>query len=543
MSGWAAFLNGGNSTQTFEAFVLGSPEYYQVRGGGTNDGFLNALYQDVLGRAAEPGALSGWEQQLAGGMSRTTVALMVLTSPEGLQDRVQGWYQLYLHRSAGPGELQGWVAALQANTSPELVQAQIVGSDEYLLRLTETQGDVVTDWTDVLLNAIRTDRTPPPMASRAMAMVETAMYDAVDAVAPDHALYDPGAVIAGLPTTAMPGTSREAAAAEAAYTVLVSLYPAQQATFDAALAASLADVPDGVSRSDGIDLGKAVANAILAWRANDGASQKVTYTPGTTAPDWQPTPGPTPATNFQPALLPQWPQLTPFAMTGDAQFRPPPPPAPGTPDYTAALNEVTSYGQDTSTVRTADQTQIALFWADNPDGKTSTPPGHWLEIAEQIGELHTDTLGENARLLALTGIALADAGIVAWDAKFTYNFWRPITAINNLENVDPTTVDYSQLAWRPLLATPNFPTYISGHSTFSAAAAAVLTRLFGDNVPFTATSDSLPGVTRSYSSFFAAAEEAGQSRIYAGIHFQFDNTAGRNAGTALGNYVSQTFLT
>jgi membrane-associated phospholipid phosphatase len=390
-------------------------------------------------------------------------------------------------------------------------------------------GDVVIQWNRILLDAIRVDGTAPPPAARNMAIVQLAVFDAVNAI--DRA-YTPYLFSKPAP----PGASPEAAAAVAAHDTLSTLYPAQKATFDAALASSLAAIPDGPAEHKGVVVGKLAARAILAARADDGSGATVTYTPGTGPGVWQPTPPGYAASQF-----PQWPDVTPFALTSGSQFRPGPPPALTSAEYAAAFNEVKDLGGVDSTARTPEQTQIALFWADNTG--TATPPGHWNMIAEQVSLDHHLSVDQNVRLFALLDVALADAGIAAWDAKYAYNFWRPVTAIRNADS-DGNPATAPDPTWAPLLATPAFPSYVSGHSTFSATAAAVLAAFFGtDDVHFTTTSDALPGVTRSFDSFSAAAEEAGQSRIYGGIHYQFDNQAGLALGQELGTYVFQHFLT
>lgn len=318
-----------------------------------------------------------------------------------------------------------------------------------------------------------------------------------------------------------------------------------RAVFDAALAEALATVPDGLGKTQGIALGQQVGDAILAWRSTDGAGATVPYTPGIDPGDWNRT-----FPDFLPPLLPQWPQVTPFGMTSGSQFRPAAPPALDSAEYSAAVDEVLQLGGISSSVRTAEQTEIALFWADG--GGTFTPPGHWNQIAADVALDQGNTLAENARLFALLDIALGDAGISSWDAKYTYNLWRPIDAIRrgDTDGNDETDADAT---WTPLLKTPPFPTYTSGHSTFSGAADAVLTSFFGPNVHFVNQSDGHNGfrqrplsdeqvVTRSFDSFSQAADEAGRSRIYGGIHFQFDNTAGLAAGRALGSYVVANFL-
>jgi membrane-associated phospholipid phosphatase len=359
-------------------------------------------------------------------------------------------------------------------------------------------------------------------------MVHAAVYDAVNAIAPLRATYH-------ATLNAPAGADLTAAAAQAAHDVLVALYPdaPQVATFDAALAAWLAKVPAGAGKTGGIQVGQQAAADILAWRANDGASATVTFTPGTDPGDWVPTPA-----GFAPALLPQWPNVVPFAMTSGGQFRP-----AGAPDLTSqayadALNEVQAIGSATSTTRTDDQTDIALFWADG--GGTFTPPGHWNQITENVSLAKGLSLAENARLFLLLNVAEADAGICAWDCKYADDTWRPVTAIRNADqdNNSATTADPT---WTPLIATPPFPTYVSGHSTFSGAAATVLTSVFGD-VRFSDRGDLLQNSTRTFTSFQQAANEAGLSRIYGGIHFSFDNVDGLAAGRSLGQYVVTNFL-
>lgn len=388
--------------------------------------------------------------------------------------------------------------------------------------------DVVTDWNSVLLDAIRTDRTAPPRAARAMAMVHTAVFDALNGYL--HR-YDAYHVTADAPRMA----SQQAAAAGAAHRVLGALFPAQAATFDAALARSLAGVTSPKGREAGLAWGESCADEILALRADDHADDVVVYVPTMAPGFWRPTPP-----GFAAALLPNWPTVTPWAMTSGAQFRGPGPPALDGTAYAAAFNEVKELGRDRSAVRTAEQTEIALFWADGAG--TATPAGHWQVIAQGLAGTKPGSLVANARLFALLGIAVADAGIVAWDNKYAFEHWRPITGIREADtDGNPYTV--ADPSWTPLLPTPPFPSYTSGHSTFSAAAATVLAQVVGtDDVSFSSTSDGLPGVTRSFTSLWEAALEAGQSRIYGGIHWQYDNQDALVAGAALGHYVVDHFL-
>jgi hypothetical protein len=389
-------------------------------------------------------------------------------------------------------------------------------------------GDVVLQWNEVVLQAIRAKRTPAPQAARYLAMVHAAMYDAVNAVENTHTSYH-------FSKRAGPGTSPDAAAIIAAHRMLVELYPDQVERFDEALDEAMAAIPESPGRAAGVELGQQVAEKLLAWRNRDGARQRSTYAAKLGPGIWQPTPP-----GYRAALLPHWSRVTCFAMRSGSQFRPADPPALNSEEYTTAFQEVKSLGGRTSTTRTAEQTEIARFW-ELGEG-TVTPPGQWNRIAQTLSRTHGLTLGENARLFALLNLALADAGIVAWDCKYQFNYWRPIQAIREADTtINPET--QPDPTWTSLLPTPPFPSYTSGHSTFSSAGAAVLAKYFGtDEVAFRTRSDSLPGVTRSFTSFSTAAAEAGQSRIYGGIHYQFDNVEGLTSGRAVGEYVYRNFL-
>jgi len=382
------------------------------------------------------------------------------------------------------------------------------------------RGDVVTDWNNAALDAIRADRTAPPIASRSLAIAHVAVYDAVNGIARTH---EPYLVPTAVPTSA----SRVAAATAAAHRTLVSLFPNHTSTFDALHATILAGIPNGPQKTNGVTWGEFVATQILAARANDG-SNAIVQPPGGSGPGiWIPTP---PA--FLPYLLPQWGFVVPFGMNTSSQFRPPGPPALDSQQYAADYEEVKELGAAVGSTRTEDQTEIALFWADGAG--TETPPGHWNSIAQIIATTRGNTLEENARLFALLNIAMADAAICAWDAKYTYHFWRPVTAIAFAE---------PGLNWMPLLVTPPFPEYTSGHSTFSAAGATVLPLFYGtEDLPFTTGSDFLPGVYRSFSTPFDAAEEAGVSRIYGGIHFHSANVDGLQAGSSIGEWTATHYL-
>jgi hypothetical protein len=380
--------------------------------------------------------------------------------------------------------------------------------------------DVVTDWNNAALDAIRTGHTPPPIASRSLAILHVSIYDAVNGITRTH---EPYLVESTVPASA----SREAAPSAAAHETLLNLFPASASSFDALHATILAGIPDGPHKTEGIAWGEFVANQILAARANDGNDAIVPPPDGSGPGVWVPTP---PA--FLPYLLPQWGFVRPFAMNSSSQFRPPGPPSLGSQRYAADYEEVKELGAAVGSTRTEEQTEIALFWADGAG--TETPPGHWNSIAQTIAGARGNSLEENARLFALLNIAMADAAICAWDPKYTFAFWRPVTAIAFAE---------PDLNWMSFIVTPPFPDYVSGHSTFSGAAATVLPLFYGtEDLPFTTGSDFLPGVYRSFATCFDAAEEAAVSRIYGGIHFRSASEDGLQAGISIGEWTATHYL-
>lgn len=386
------------------------------------------------------------------------------------------------------------------------------------------KADVVTDWNQAVLDSITAQAITPPVATRAMAITHLSIYDAVNGITRRHRPYRV--------ETNPPPASMHAAAAQAAHDALVELFPARAAIYADLLATHLDAVPDGPAKDAGIAQGALVAREILDWRATDGWDATSDYTPSGDPGRWKPT-GP----GFLPGLLPHWGDVECFAMDSGDQFRPAPPPEIITLDYVDAWNEVYELGAIDSAIRTADQTEIALIWEGGPG--TPTPPGQWNEIGQTIAGIRGTTLEENARLFAYLNIATADAAINAWDCKYHYDYWRPITAIweADTDGNPDTTADPT---WMPLLTTPPFPTYTSGHSSFSGAAGRMLINYFGtDSIPFTFEAI---GLSRDFTSIWTAAEEAGISRIYGGIHYNFDNTAALDAGRDLADYISDNFL-
>ena len=389
-----------------------------------------------------------------------------------------------------------------------------------------TSPDQVIQWNRILLGILRTPGAQPATVhpTRSMAILHAAVYDAVNAIAKTNAPY---LVDLGAPRHA----SEPAAAAAAAHAVLVRLYPAQAAALDADLAVSLSQVPDGRAKDQGIRVGEEAAAAILTLRSNDGsAATPIPFVPGTNPGDYQLTP---PA--FVQPVFTHWPFVQPFALRTANQFRPAPPPSVTSPTYTDSFDEVKSLGLASSTTRTADQTQIARFWA-------APIQNYWNEIAQTAALAHGTTLVQNARLFALLDLTVADSVIAFYDAKYTYHFWRPITAIRAAAN-DGNPATAGDPNWTPLATTALDPSYPGAHAVVSAAGADVLSTFFGsDSENFAVTSEVLPGVVRGFTSFSTAADEASLSRIYAGQHFRFDLVAGQRLGTQVADYVQRNFL-
>jgi hypothetical protein len=387
-------------------------------------------------------------------------------------------------------------------------------------------GDVVLDWNEVLMGSATSQ--PSRFLAREFALVQVAVFDAVNAI--DRS-YEPYAAR----VTAPSGASKEAAAAQAAHDTLSAIFPARQAVYDAKLAEDLAGIPAGRA-AQGVAVGKEVARQILALRANDGSGDVETYTPPSNAPgQWQPTPP-----DFSPATAVHVSSITPYAIQSSSQFRPGPPPALTSRLYAADFNEVKAIGSRTSTTRTADQTQVAMLWR-----LPVTNNVVWNRIAQDVAEVSDNNLVENARLLALMNMALNDGLETSFASKFYYGLWRPVTAIRRAgEDGNPATeADPTWVMLHP--GVPPYPSYAGNASTIGAACATVLADFFGtDDVSFAVdwSAYGFPGVTRSYDGFWEAADEQARSRVYGGIHFNFDSTAGQQIGRNVANYVMDHVL-
>lgn len=435
-------------------------------------------------------------------------------------------------------------------------------------------------WNEIALNATGLDHTPaaegenrvfgeqlgPGRSSRAMAIVHIAMFDAMNAVIGGYEGYTDL-------KRAPADTSIDAAIAQAARDTLVVLYPSQQASLDDLLAEDLGQIhPRGKrAKERGIKLGGDAAAAILALRASDGSQHaeprvNVDYTMGDQPGQWRQDP----ISRIPLALGAHWSEVKPFVLKTVDMFRIPPPPALDSPEYTAAYQEVKALGGDgvaTPTLRTQEQTDIAIFWAYDGTPSLCAPPRLYNQMTVQIGQQMGSKGIELARLLALMNVALADAGTAVWESKYYYGFWRPITGIRESdEGTGPTGAGDGNPAtagdanFTPLGApasnlagpnfTPPFPAYPSGHAGFGGALFQILRRFYGtDDIAFTFMSDEMNGVTRdhdgnvrpasprSFSTLSQAEEENGQSRIYLGIHWAFDKTEGIAQGRKVADYV------
>jgi hypothetical protein len=382
---------------------------------------------------------------------------------------------------------------------------------------TAARGDVIMDWNakadalaveKQLLNAPNT---------RGQAMLHIAMFEAVNAIERRYAPYK-------LNLTADRSASREAAAAAAAYDVLLALHPDKKTDLDAALAASLSGVADNEAKSKGIELGKQAAAGVIALRTNDGSNTPEEYRPVTTAGVYVPTTIPIESTSSK---------TKPFVMASASQFRAPPPPALTSENWTRDLNEIREFGSNASAKRSPEQTTIARFWF-------FTGPRTYNAIVRQIVSNRKMDLVDCARLYALTSMASADAFIAVFDAKYAYNLWRPVTAIRNADiTSNPATP--REASWQPLGTTPMHPEYPCAHCIVASTISTVLQHVVGNKIgEITLTSPTAAGVTRKWTRLQDYSDEVSNARIYAGFHYRFSTEAGKEMGKKIGELTAAT---
>ena len=405
-----------------------------------------------------------------------------------------------------------------------LVATAALASSMCMASIPARTNDVVTEWNQIALAATITADEGPNPQTRSMAIVHVSMHDAVNAITRKYNTYLP---IEPRPRVGSP----EAAAIASAHFVLTYLFPAQATTLNRARTASLA--ARQLSEADpGIALGEAAAAAVLSRRSNDGAAQaQFPYI----AQGWA-KPGVWVAVGDEAPILPGWGKVTPWVLRSGSQFRPDGPPPLDSGRYARDYNEVREVGSLTSRTRTPEQTNIASFWR-------ASPSVIWNTVARQVSDAQGLDLSARARVFALMYLATSDAGIACWDAKYTFNSWRPITAIRkgDADGNDDTPGDPG---WQPLFPTPQHPEYVSGHATNSSAMATALGRLFGDHpgVIIVATSPTNAGFERRWMAFSEGIDEVIDARVYSGIHYRTSDAVGARLGGQVASFVVDNAL-
>lgn len=381
--------------------------------------------------------------------------------------------------------------------------------------------DPVLQWIAIMNDAVIAGQSSPLVSTRIAALVSASVFDAVNGIEPRYQQFSVN------PTAPHPASQR-AAAIQAAFAILLRVYPAQSANLNAHRLASLAALTESAaSIHNGIAWGQTVADTIWSIRLADGiAPPPPPFLGANVNGVWRPTP----LLNASGAG-PQFATMTPWVLTRPSQFRLPPPPALDSPAFLADVQEVMAMGVFSGSGRSSDQSELALFWAGNT-------PLYWNRIAADLTASRALSLVENARLFALLNVAMADAAIACWDGKYRFVFWRPITTIRT--GITGVTPDPTWVPWLDFFptGTPPHPEYPSGHSTVSGAAAFVLAAEFGENTPFSTTSDVRSG-TRTFASFTAATSEIANARVYGGIHFRTSCFRGDNLGRNVADYVSR----
>jgi hypothetical protein len=378
--------------------------------------------------------------------------------------------------------------------------------------------NVITDWDEKAVVAVTPmsslGGTSPYTAMRMMGMVHAAMFDAVNSIERRHRPY-----VVQLP--ADPATSKEAAAAAAAAAVLATIDAKTASEMKAALATYLAPVPDGAAKSDGVKLGEAVAAKVLQSRANDGSDAPDAYRPRTTPGVYVPT---------AITLSSMWPDMKPFAMTKGSQFRPKPPITLESKEWATDYNELKDYGGQASVKRTAQQTETARFWLG--------PLLAYQPFARQLATAKQMSVVDSARFMTLVTLGLNDSVIAVLDAKYHYNFWRPITAIRN-GDIDNNPATDREATWQPIAPTPMHPEYPCSHCIQSGVVAGVIKTVLGsEDIPEVAlTSPFTPGVTHRWTNLTALTDEVANARIWAGFHYRFSTRVGTEMGRQIGEYV------
>jgi hypothetical protein len=390
------------------------------------------------------------------------------------------------------------------------------------LRAATAYADAVADWNQIALEMLKTANMVGNPWSRTMAMVHVAMSDAINSVQARYTRY-----VAAAPTA--PNASADAAAVAAAREILIQLVPAQKAKIDEAYAESLSRIQDGPAKKDGITLGEQVAALVQADRSTDATNVPDTYRPITSPGVWVPT---------QPPLFPQYAQAKPWSMKSADQFRPGPPPSLTSALYARDYNETKEFGGSKSAKRTQQQTDAVRFWTQSNFGPS------WNDAARQLSAAKRLSLADNARLFALLTMGIADSFILDWDAKFHYNFWRPVTAIRNGDR-DGNDATERDASWTPLNVTPMHPEYPSQAAIQCGAAAGILEALFGTGPvsSFTATDSVDSRLQRQFTSIGQMAEEQRLVRIWGGIHFRNTLEISEQMGRKIASHLLNNYVT
>jgi PAP2 superfamily len=385
---------------------------------------------------------------------------------------------------------------------------------------TTARADAVTDWNEIIQATVVTTVPPDPARwARTTTIAQVAVFEAVNSIVGD---YEPYRRKIQAPSNASP----DAAAIVAAHRVLVKFHPDKAPQLDAARDKSLAAIPDSGRKKAGIIVGTAAADAIIALRANDGFDAPVSYTPGTNAGEYRPTPP-----EHIPAYRPGLGQVATFVVRNGRQFRADPPPSLSSRRYTRDYEEVKTVGEADSKERPDDRTRVARFY------DVTDADGIYYPAARQIVATRPRTLSQNARLFALLSMAIFDAAVTCFETKYHYNLWRPVTAIHegDRDGNDRTKPDPN---WRAAVFTPPFPSYTSGHATFGAAARAVLEDELGlDGHSITLTNPVVPDIVLKYTTFKQITDDIDDGRIYGGVHYRFDQEEGATQGKRVGEYV------
>jgi hypothetical protein len=392
------------------------------------------------------------------------------------------------------------------------------------------KADAVLDWNVIAVNTAVTNGQNPYSQARYAAIVQLAVFESVNAITGEYHPYL-GTIVAP------PGASPEAAAIQAAYRVLSTYFPASASTLDAERANSLASIPDGQAKTDGMATGEAAALAMIALRANDGSSPAQFKIPGAPVPgEWQATPSCPIVNGIAVGTGFQWQNITPFGISSVREYLLDPPPVLTSHEYAKTYNEVMTVGSIDSTERPQDRANVALFYA------ASSPTQVFNQAVQQVAQERWHSLTENARALAVMNMATNDSLVASFFNKYHYTFWRPETAIH-AGDTDGNPKTDPDPSFAPFVTTPCFPSYPSNHGSAANGAAEVLRHIYGEGGHFmTLSNPAVPNIVLQYNTFDQITDDISDARVYGGIHFRTDQVAGERLGKAIGKAVYKNNL-